>query len=67
MDNYVNWSMTDLVISKQKAGPVSALNGRIKAYMDMERIRQNVSGKNTGFELRRTMFSSRLRVYKMQE
>lgn len=32
--------MTDMEISKQKAGPVSVQNGRIKACMDIKWIRQ---------------------------
>lgn len=41
--------MTDMVTGRQKAGPVSALNGRIKAYMDKAECGRR---KNTGFEAR---------------
>lgn len=41
--------MTDMVTGRQKAGPVSALNGRIKVYMDKAECCRR---KNTGFEAR---------------
>lgn len=34
--------MTDMVISKWNAGPVSAQNGKIKAFIDIKWIRQNI-------------------------